>query len=169
MNKPVVEQVFHRVAAEYPDVKGWLDRFEIVGGNDVIEKSERGYVGSSVAPVVTHPSADTGSGPAAPDSGACGAPHADSAAGGWKISRIAKTTPTTKITGADRPTRMRLLRRLTGAPSPRQLGQRPRLDHHRPRRGWSEHARRSVCDRQRRQGPLAVLLRGAALKRPVAA
>jgi TIR domain len=37
-DKAVVEQVFHRVAAEYPDVKGWLDRFEIVGGDDLIEK-----------------------------------------------------------------------------------------------------------------------------------
>lgn len=41
-DKPVVEQVFDRVAAEYPDVKGWLDRFELVGGDDLIEKIASG-------------------------------------------------------------------------------------------------------------------------------
>jgi TIR domain len=41
-DKGVVDQVFQRVAATYPDVKGWLDRFEIVGGDDLVEKLAAG-------------------------------------------------------------------------------------------------------------------------------
>jgi hypothetical protein len=41
-DKRVVEQVFQRVTAAYPDVEGWLDRFEIVGGDDLIDKLAAG-------------------------------------------------------------------------------------------------------------------------------
>jgi hypothetical protein len=45
-DKESVQQVFQRVAADYPDVKGWLDRFEIVGGDDLIEKLAAGIDGA---------------------------------------------------------------------------------------------------------------------------
>src|SRR5438105_990717 len=41
-DKPVVEQVHRRVADAFPDVKGWLDTYEIVGGNDLVEKIAAG-------------------------------------------------------------------------------------------------------------------------------
>ena len=41
-DKPVVEQVFKRVRDAYPDIEGWLDRYEIVGGDDLIEKLASG-------------------------------------------------------------------------------------------------------------------------------
>ncbi|MDQ3725374.1 MAG: toll/interleukin-1 receptor domain-containing protein [Actinomycetota bacterium] len=41
-DKPVVEQVFSRIADEFPDVKGWLDRFEISGGDDLLDKLAEG-------------------------------------------------------------------------------------------------------------------------------
>lgn len=41
-DKPVVEQVFRRVKDAFPDVKGWLDRYEIVGGDDLIDKLASG-------------------------------------------------------------------------------------------------------------------------------
>lgn len=41
-DKPIVEQVYARVAATYPDVEGWLDKYEIVGGDDLIEKLAAG-------------------------------------------------------------------------------------------------------------------------------
>lgn len=41
-DKAVVGQVFQRVTQAYPDVKGWLDTYEIVGGQDLIEKIAEG-------------------------------------------------------------------------------------------------------------------------------
>lgn len=41
-DKTVVEQVFERVVAAYPDVVGWLDRFQITGGADLIDKIAQG-------------------------------------------------------------------------------------------------------------------------------
>jgi len=38
----LVDTVFRKVIDAYPDTKGWLDRYEIVGGNDLIEKIEAG-------------------------------------------------------------------------------------------------------------------------------
>ena len=37
-DKPVVEQVFQRIGEEFPDVKGWLDTYEVVAGQDLIHK-----------------------------------------------------------------------------------------------------------------------------------
>jgi len=41
-DKPVVEQVFKRVHDAYPNVQGWVDRYEIVGGDDLIDKLAQG-------------------------------------------------------------------------------------------------------------------------------
>jgi hypothetical protein len=41
-DKPVVEQVFGRVKDAFPDVQGWLDSYEIVGGDDLIGKLASG-------------------------------------------------------------------------------------------------------------------------------
>jgi hypothetical protein len=41
-DKGAVEQVFERVASEFPEVEGWLDTYEIVAGNDLIEKMAEG-------------------------------------------------------------------------------------------------------------------------------
>jgi hypothetical protein len=41
-DKPVVEQVFARVGDAFPDLRGWLDTYEIVGGDDLIEKIAEG-------------------------------------------------------------------------------------------------------------------------------
>lgn len=41
-DKPVVEQVFSRVAKAFPEVKGWLDTYEITGGDDLIDKLAEG-------------------------------------------------------------------------------------------------------------------------------
>ncbi|MGH2459803.1 MAG: toll/interleukin-1 receptor domain-containing protein [Chloroflexota bacterium] len=39
---PVVDQVYQKVTGCYPDTQVWLDKYQIVGGNDFIEKiSER--------------------------------------------------------------------------------------------------------------------------------
>lgn len=41
-DKPAVEQVFVRVREQFPEVRGWLDKHEIVGGNDLIERIAAG-------------------------------------------------------------------------------------------------------------------------------
>lgn len=41
-DKPLVEQVFLRVVQRFPDIKGWLDKYEILGGDDLIEKIHAG-------------------------------------------------------------------------------------------------------------------------------
>ena len=41
-DKPLVEQVFLRVANRFPDIKGWLDKYEILGGDDLIETIHSG-------------------------------------------------------------------------------------------------------------------------------
>jgi hypothetical protein len=41
-DKPLVEQVYLRVADRYPDIQGWLDKYEILGGDDLIEKVHSG-------------------------------------------------------------------------------------------------------------------------------
>jgi TIR domain len=45
-DKPVVEQVFSRVADKFPEVKGWLDKFEISGGDDLLDKLAEGIDGA---------------------------------------------------------------------------------------------------------------------------
>jgi hypothetical protein len=37
-DKAVVEQVYQRVGQAFPDVEGWLDKYQIVAGQDLIEK-----------------------------------------------------------------------------------------------------------------------------------
>ncbi|NVJ59499.1 MAG: toll/interleukin-1 receptor domain-containing protein [Gammaproteobacteria bacterium] len=41
-DKPLVEQVFLRVGQRFPDIKGWLDKYEILGGDDLIETVHSG-------------------------------------------------------------------------------------------------------------------------------
>ncbi len=41
-DKPLVEQVFLKVQNKYPDIQGWLDKYEILGGDDLIEKVHAG-------------------------------------------------------------------------------------------------------------------------------
>ena len=41
-DKPLVEQVFLRVQQRFPDIKGWLDKYEILGGDDLIESIHKG-------------------------------------------------------------------------------------------------------------------------------
>lgn len=41
-DKAVVEQIYLRVCERFPDVKGWLDKYEIIGGDDLIEKINQG-------------------------------------------------------------------------------------------------------------------------------
>ncbi len=41
-DKSIVEQVFLRVGKKFPDIKGWLDKYEILGGDDLIEKIHTG-------------------------------------------------------------------------------------------------------------------------------
>lgn len=36
-DKSLVEQVFLRVVKRFPNIKGWLDKYEILGGDDLIE------------------------------------------------------------------------------------------------------------------------------------
>ena len=45
-DKPVVNQVFARVVDAYPDIEGWLDTFEIKGGDDLIDKIAEGIEGA---------------------------------------------------------------------------------------------------------------------------
>ena len=35
-DKPLVEQVFLRVQNRFPEIKGWLDKYEILGGDELI-------------------------------------------------------------------------------------------------------------------------------------
>jgi hypothetical protein len=37
-DKEAVEQILERVQSTYPDVSGWLDRHQVVGGNDLLDK-----------------------------------------------------------------------------------------------------------------------------------
>jgi hypothetical protein len=41
-DKTLVEQVFLRVGQRFPDIKGWLDKYEILGGGDLIETVHAG-------------------------------------------------------------------------------------------------------------------------------
>jgi hypothetical protein len=41
-DRAAVTEVYQRVAATYPDIKGWMDRYEITGGQDLIEKIASG-------------------------------------------------------------------------------------------------------------------------------
>ena len=45
-DKPLVEQVFLRVEKRFPDIKGWLDKYEILGGDDLIETVHAGIESS---------------------------------------------------------------------------------------------------------------------------
>jgi hypothetical protein len=45
-DKAVVEQVFLRVQQRFPDLQGWLDKYEISGGDDLIEKIHDGIENS---------------------------------------------------------------------------------------------------------------------------
>lgn len=45
-DKPLVEQVFIRVKERFPDIVGWLDKYEILGGDDLIETVHKGIEGS---------------------------------------------------------------------------------------------------------------------------
>ncbi len=45
-DKPVVEQVLARVQAAFPDVSPWLDRLEIKGGDDLVDKIGEGIDGA---------------------------------------------------------------------------------------------------------------------------
>lgn len=41
-DKAIVEQVFLRVNDKFPNISGWLDKYEIFGGDDLIEKINKG-------------------------------------------------------------------------------------------------------------------------------
>lgn len=41
-----MEQVFIRIGLRYPEIKGWLDKYEIVGGDDLIETIHAGISSS---------------------------------------------------------------------------------------------------------------------------
>lgn len=41
-DKAIVEQVYLRITTKYPEIKGWIDKYEIVGGDDLIEKIASG-------------------------------------------------------------------------------------------------------------------------------
>ncbi|MFW6247027.1 MAG: toll/interleukin-1 receptor domain-containing protein [bacterium] len=41
-DKPLVEQVFLRVKEKFPQIEGWLDKYEILGGDDLIETIHKG-------------------------------------------------------------------------------------------------------------------------------
>jgi len=41
-DKAIVEQIFLRVCSKFPNIEGWLDKYEIVGGDDLIEKIHEG-------------------------------------------------------------------------------------------------------------------------------
>ena len=45
-DKPLVEQVFLRVEKRFPEIKGWLDKYEILGGDDLIETVHAGIESS---------------------------------------------------------------------------------------------------------------------------
>ncbi|MFW5983567.1 MAG: toll/interleukin-1 receptor domain-containing protein [bacterium] len=41
-DKPLVEQVFLRVIEKFPQIEAWLDKYEILGGDDLIETVHKG-------------------------------------------------------------------------------------------------------------------------------
>lgn len=41
-DKKPVEQVYIRARSRFPEIKGWMDKYEILGGDDLIEKIHRG-------------------------------------------------------------------------------------------------------------------------------
>ena len=41
-DKEIVEQVYKRIIARFPEIEGWLDIYEIIGGEDLIEKLAAG-------------------------------------------------------------------------------------------------------------------------------
>lgn len=41
-DKKLVEQVLIRLQTRFPDIQGWLDKYEILGGDDLIEKIHSG-------------------------------------------------------------------------------------------------------------------------------
>jgi len=41
-DKPIVEQVFLRVTQKFPGISGWLDKYEIKGGDELIDKISAG-------------------------------------------------------------------------------------------------------------------------------
>ena len=41
-DKALVEQVYVRLSARFPDIQGWLDKYEILGGDDLIETIHAG-------------------------------------------------------------------------------------------------------------------------------
>jgi hypothetical protein len=45
-DKKLVEQVFLKVSAKYPDIIGWLDKYEILGGDNLIETIHSGIENS---------------------------------------------------------------------------------------------------------------------------
>ena len=45
-DKPVVEQVYLRLRSHYPEIETWLDKYEILGGDDLIEKIHKGIAES---------------------------------------------------------------------------------------------------------------------------
>ena len=45
-DKKLVEQVFIRLQARFPDIQGWLDKYEIFAGDDLIEKIHAGLTQS---------------------------------------------------------------------------------------------------------------------------
>jgi hypothetical protein len=45
-DKPLVEQVLLRVEKRFPEIKGWLDKYEILGGDDLIETVHAGIESS---------------------------------------------------------------------------------------------------------------------------
>jgi hypothetical protein len=38
----LVDQVYRRVVQQYPEIEGWIDKYQIVGGNELIEKIAAG-------------------------------------------------------------------------------------------------------------------------------
>ena len=45
-DKPLVEQVFIRICEKYPEITGWLDKYEILGGDELIDKIHSGIESS---------------------------------------------------------------------------------------------------------------------------
>ena len=37
-DKAIVDEVFKRMTSKYPDIEGWLDKYEIIGGDELIDK-----------------------------------------------------------------------------------------------------------------------------------
>jgi hypothetical protein len=45
-DKPLVEQVYLRMQRRFPKIQGWMDKYEILGGDDLIEKIHSGIEAS---------------------------------------------------------------------------------------------------------------------------